>query len=86
MKSTAYLINTARGSVVDETALLEALNEGAIAGAALDVYKEEPALDSPLGQHARVVATPHLGASTADAQESAAITVVEQIIEVLRDS
>ncbi len=85
MKSTAYLINTARGTVVDETALLQALNEGRIAGAALDVYKEEPAATNPLAHHARVVATPHLGASTADAQEAAAVTVAEQIIEVLSD-
>lgn len=83
MKSTAYLINTARGGVVDENALLEALNTDEIAGAALDVFNEEPPTDSALVQHERVIATPHIAASTEDAQRAAATTVAEAIIDRL---
>jgi D-3-phosphoglycerate dehydrogenase len=80
MKPTACLINTARGAVVDEAALLEALNAGQIAGAALEVYAQEPVVDSVLARHERVIAPPHIAASTEDAQHLAAVTVVEQII------
>lgn len=83
MKSTAYLINTARGTAVDESALLEALESGVIAGAGLDVYAREPAVDSQLAKHPRVIATPHIAASTTDAQAAAATTVAEKIINVL---
>lgn len=86
MKPTAYLINTARGSVVDEHDLLEALNKGLIAGAALDVFAKEPAVNSQLAQHERVVATPHIAASTEDAQQTAAISVAQQIIAVIKES
>lgn len=86
MKPTAWLINTSRGSVVDEQALLAALDAGEIAGAALDVFAEEPAVDSRLARHDRVVATPHLGASTVDAQEAAANDVADQVIEALADA
>lgn len=85
MKPDAYLINTARGSVVDETALLQALDEERIAGAALDVFVEEPAINNALAQHERVIATPHIAASTEDAQRAAAITVAEKIIELIRE-
>jgi phosphoglycerate dehydrogenase-like enzyme len=85
MKPTAYLINTARGTVVDEAALLEALNSGRIAGAALDVFAEEPAINNVLAQHERVIATPHIAASTEDAQRAAAITVAQKIIELIRE-
>lgn len=83
MKPTAFLINTSRGSVVDEAALLQALDEGVIAGAALDVFMEEPAHDSPLARHAKVIATPHLGASTEDAQLTAAIDVSRELVRRL---
>ena len=83
MKPTAYLINCARGGVVDEPALLAALDAGTLAGAALDVFAREPAVDNPLVRHPRVVATPHLGASTVEAQEAVARQVAEQVLEVL---
>lgn len=85
VKPTAYLINTARGTVVDEAALLAALNEGRLAGAALDVFAEEPAINNALARHERVIATPHIAASTEDAQRAAAITIAEKIIELIRE-
>ncbi len=84
MKPTAYLINTARGNVVDESDLLEALDKGLIAGAALDVFATEPTLNRSLVQHEQVVATPHIGASTEDAQYLAAVTVAEKIIDIIK--
>lgn len=86
MKKSAYIINTARGGIIDEEALLEALNNETIAGAALDVFVTEPATHNALAQHPRVIATPHIAASTEDAQRSAALMVVEQIIEILQDA
>ncbi len=83
MRTEAYLINCARGPLVDPAALLEALDQGQIAGAALDVFVREPATDDPLARHPRVVATPHLGASTYEAQENVARQVAEQVLEVL---
>jgi hypothetical protein len=71
--------------VVDEAALLAALNSGRIAGAALDVFAEEPAINNALAQHERVIATPHIAASTEDAQRAAAITVAEKIIALIRE-
>jgi len=83
MKPKAYLINTARGKIVDEAALVEALDAGQLAGAAVDVFTEEPALHSELARHPRVIATPHIAASTGDAQRAAAMTVARQILEIL---
>jgi D-3-phosphoglycerate dehydrogenase len=84
MKTTAYLINVARGGIVDETALYNALKEGTIAGAALDVFQQEPTTDSPLFALPNIVVTPHLGASTAEAQDRAGVTAAEQVASALR--
>jgi D-3-phosphoglycerate dehydrogenase len=85
MKPTARLVNCARGGIVDEAALAEAVEQGVIAGAALDVFAKEPlAADSPLRSvKERLILTPHLGASTEEAQENVAIDVAEQIRDVL---
>lgn len=84
MKPTARIINCARGGIIDEIALAEALKAGKIAGAALDVYETEPLGESPLKSLGKeVILTPHLGASTAEAQVNVAIDVAEQIRDVL---
>jgi D-3-phosphoglycerate dehydrogenase len=84
MKPTARLINCARGGLVDEEALLRALDEGRIAGAALDVFAQEPPPpDHPLLRHPKVVITPHLGGSTREAQISVAREIAQQILTVL---
>ncbi len=83
LKPGAYVINCARGGLVDEDALKEALDEERIAGAALDVYAREPATEHPLFGHPHVVATPHLGASTSEAQENVAIQIAEQMADYL---
>jgi len=69
MKRGAYLINCARGGVVDEGALLEALNNGHLGGAGIDVFEQEPTSNLDLIRHPKVSATPHTGASTIEAQE-----------------
>ena len=79
MKPTAFLINAARGGVLDEADLFQALQAGTIAGAGLDVYASEPCTDSPLFSLNNVVATPHLGASTDEAQEKAGIAVAQSV-------
>jgi D-3-phosphoglycerate dehydrogenase len=86
MKPNARLIFCARGGVVDESALLEALENQAIAGAALDVFETEPPTASPLIRHPRVVVTPHLGAMTEEAQARAAVEVAEQVVAILQNA
>lgn len=84
MKPTARIVNCARGGIIDEMALLEALKAGQIAGAALDVFEQEPLGESPLTSlDADLILTPHLGASTEEAQTNVAIDVAEQIRDVL---
>lgn len=84
MKPTARIINCARGGIIDEAALYEAVKNGTIAGAAIDVYESEPLGESQLRDLGKsVVLTPHLGASTAEAQINVAVDVAEQIRDVL---
>jgi D-3-phosphoglycerate dehydrogenase len=84
-KKGVRVINCARGGIIDEAALLDALNSGQVAGAALDVFVVEPPTSNPLLQHPRLIATPHLGASTEEAQEKVAIQIAEQIADALHD-
>lgn len=84
MKPNARLVNTSRGGIVGEGALAEALGAGVIAGAALDVFEEEPVTSHPLFGRENVVVTPHLGASTAEAQEKAGTAIAEMVSLALR--
>ena len=83
VKPEVRIINAARGGVLDETALFNAIKEGRVAGAGLDVYATEPCTDSPLFELDQVVATPHLGASTDEAQERAGIAVAVSVRKAL---
>ena len=82
-KRGVRIINCARGGLLDEAALADALKSGHVAGAALDVFETEPAVNSPLFGFEQVVCTPHLGAATAEAQENVALQVAEQISDFL---
>ena len=85
MKKGAYVINAARGGLVDEAALIRLLDEGHLAGAALDTFATEPLpKDSPLRQHPRLILTPHLGASTSEAQQAVSTILARQIIDFLK--
>ncbi|MGD9116147.1 MAG: phosphoglycerate dehydrogenase [Dehalococcoidia bacterium] len=84
VKPTARIINTARGGLIDEAALAKAVKEGKLAGAAIDVFPEEPCTDSVLFEEDRIIVTPHLGASTAEAQAMAASDVAEQVVDILQ--
>ncbi|HET6318291.1 MAG TPA: phosphoglycerate dehydrogenase [Chloroflexota bacterium] len=84
MRHGAFLINCARGGLVDQPALLRALDSGQLGGAGVDVFSAEPVdADDPLPRHSRVVATPHLGASTVEAQANVAAQVAEEVLAVL---
>ncbi len=83
VKPGAWIVNCARGGLLDETALLDGLDSGRIAGAALDVFVQEPPRSERLLQHPKVVLTPHLGGSTHEAQVSVALDVARQILAVL---
>lgn len=85
MKDGVRLINCARGGIIVEADLLEALKSGKVAGAALDVFEEEPAKNNPLFELENVICTPHLGASTTEAQENVAVQVAEQMCDFLLD-
>ena len=83
VKPTVHIVNAARGGIVDEAALYQALVDGRVAGAGLDVYATEPCTDSPLFTLDNVVATPHLGASTDEAQEKAGVAVAKSVRQAL---
>jgi D-3-phosphoglycerate dehydrogenase len=83
MKKGVRIINCARGGLVDEKALRDALDSGQVAGAAFDVFVEEPAVSNTLFGHPNVICTPHLGASTTEAQENVALQVAEQMSDYL---
>ncbi|GAB2718471.1 phosphoglycerate dehydrogenase [Paenibacillus thermoaerophilus] len=86
MKKGMRIINCARGGIIDELALVEAIDQGIVAGAAFDVFEEEPPKpDHPFLHHPKIIVTPHLGASTVEAQENVAIDVSEEVLHVLRD-
>ena len=85
MKKGVRVINCARGGLIDEAALFNAIKSGIVSGAALDVFeKEPPSPDNPLLTLEQVIATPHLGASTTEAQEGVAFTVAEQMRDYLQ--
>jgi len=84
VKPGVRIVNCSRGAVVDEAALAEAIEDGRVAGAGLDVFEKEPPSDSPLLGLDRVVLTPHLGASTAEAQVKVAVDVAQQVLDVLQ--
>lgn len=86
MKPGARIINCARGGIINEQALVEAIDRGIVAGAAFDVFEEEPpSKDHPFMNHPKVIVTPHLGASTVEAQENVAIDVSEELLHILRN-
>ena len=84
MKKGARLVCTARGGVVDETALRAALDTGDLAGAALDVFASEPPPPGSVAEHPKMIATPHIGAQTVEAQKRAGIDIAEEIVAVLQ--
>ena len=83
MKKTAYMVNTSRGPIVDEAALVEALRNNVIAGAALDVYENEPALASGLAELENVILTPHIASATEETRQAMSVLAVQNIIEAL---
>lgn len=84
VKPGVRIVNAARGELIDDEALLQALDSGRVAGAALDVHTQEPPVDWRLAQHPRVVATPHLGAATAEAQERVGTDIAVQVRDFLK--
>jgi len=84
MKKTAKIINTSRGGVIDEDALYDAIKNGTLGGAALDVFEKEPAIGNKLAELDNVILTPHIGAQTKEAQSLAANVIAEKIIQILR--
>lgn len=85
MKRGAFIVNCARGGIIDEAALHAALESGQIGGAALDVWSKEPPADNPLTTHPRLISLPHLGASTEEAQALTAADVAEGVIDALQN-
>jgi D-3-phosphoglycerate dehydrogenase len=83
MKSNSYIINTSRGEVIEETALIEALKNNKIAGAALDVFEVEPPTNKELLGLPNLICSPHIGAQTREGQELASTVIAEKIIQKL---
>jgi len=86
MKKNSYLINTARGMIVNEGDLLRAISEGLIAGAALDVFETEPNVNSKLIENEKIILTPHIAGQTLEAQDESGKLVVEEVLKTLRAS
>jgi D-3-phosphoglycerate dehydrogenase len=84
VKPGVRIINTARGELIEEAALIAAIDDGRVAGAAIDVFREEPPGENPLLKHPKIIVTPHLGALTPEAQERAAVDVAHEVLAVLR--
>ena len=84
MKPTAYIVNTSRGEIIDENALYDALINGKIAGAALDVFEVEPPINKMLIELPNIICTPHIGSQTKEAQELASTVIAEKIIQIMR--
>jgi D-3-phosphoglycerate dehydrogenase len=84
MKETAFIINTARGGIINEKELLEAINSNKIAGAALDVFENEPDFNRELVQSPNVIATPHIAAASIESQERVGVIIIDQVLEYLR--
>lgn len=84
MKDGVFLICTARGGIIDEKALLDALNSGKVAGAALDVYESEPPVFQELINHPKVIATPHMGGQTKEAQRRASMDISKEVLAALK--
>jgi D-3-phosphoglycerate dehydrogenase len=82
MKKSSYLINTSRGGIIDEAALVEALDSGKLAGAALDVFEHEPPRNTSLVGREDVISTPHIGASTQEAQLANSVIIAEKLIKL----
>lgn len=83
MKNGVFIICTARGGIIDENALLEGLNSGKVAGTALDVFAKEPPTNRQLINHPKLIATPHIGGQTSDAQKQASIDIATEVLNVL---
>jgi D-3-phosphoglycerate dehydrogenase len=84
MKKGVYIVNCARGNAIDEEALLAGLNSGQVGGAGLDVFSEEPPKDLELVKHPRVSCSPHIGASTIEAQERVGIEIAQRVVEYIK--
>jgi D-3-phosphoglycerate dehydrogenase len=85
MKRGVRIINCARGGIIDESALYEAIKKKKVAGAALDVFSQEPPVNNPLLDLPQVIATPHLGASSEQAQKNVAVAIAEQMLDYLQN-
>ena len=84
MKKNAVVINTSRGGTINETELIEALDNGVITGACLDVFENEPRPNAALLKHSKIITTPHIGAATAEAQERIGLEIAENVKRIMQ--